>query len=42
MERSNIERPLFRKFKTSNIKITKVELFDFFFQIYLLFLRLFE
>ena len=25
----NLERPIFRKFETSNIKITKVELFDF-------------
>ena len=30
LERSNVERPIFRKFETSNIKITKVELFDFF------------
>ena len=43
LERPNVERPIFRKFETSNIKITKVELFDFFvFQIYFLFLRLFE
>ena len=30
LERPNVERPIFRKFKTSNIEITKVELFDFF------------
>ena len=29
LERPNIERPVFRKFETSNIEITKVELFDF-------------
>ena len=29
LERLNIERPVFRKFETSNIEITKVELFDF-------------
>ena len=29
LERPNIERPIFRKFGTSNIEITKVELFDF-------------
>ena len=28
--RPNVERPIFRKFETSNIEITKVELFDFF------------
>ena len=27
--RPNVERPIFRKFETSNIEITKVELFDF-------------
>ena len=30
LERPNIEWPIFRKFEASNIKITKVELFDFF------------
>ena len=30
LERPNVERPIFRKFDSSNIKITKVELFDFF------------
>ena len=30
LERPNVEWPIFRKFETSNIKITKVELFDFF------------
>ena len=29
LERSNVERPIFRNFEISNIKITKVELFDF-------------
>ena len=29
LERPNVERPIFRKFETSNIVITKVELFDF-------------
>ena len=29
LERLNVERPIFRKFETSNIEITKVELFDF-------------
>ena len=29
-ERLNVERPIFRKFETSNIKITKVELFGVF------------
>ena len=29
LERPNIERPIFPKFETSNIEITKVELFDF-------------
>ena len=29
LERPNVERPIFRKFETSNIEITKVELFDF-------------
>ena len=28
LERPNVERPTFRKFETSNVKITKVELFD--------------
>ena len=28
-ERPNVDRPIFRKFDTSNIEITKVELFDF-------------
>ena len=27
-ERRNIERPIFRNFKTANVKITKYELFD--------------
>ena len=30
LKRPNVERPIFRKFVTSNIEITKVELFDFF------------
>ena len=30
LERPNVERPIFPKFETSNIEITKVELFDFF------------
>ena len=30
LERSDVERPIFRKFETSNIEITKVKLFDFF------------
>ena len=43
LERPNVERPIFRLFEYSNIKIMKVELFDFFhFQIYFSFLRLFE
>ena len=43
LERPNVERPIFRKFETSNVQITKVELLDFYcFQIYLLYLRLFE
>ena len=29
LERPNVEQPIFRKFETSNIEITKVELFDF-------------
>ena len=29
LERPNVEWPIFRKFETSNIEITKVELFDF-------------
>ena len=29
LERPNVERQIFRKFETSNIEITKVELFDF-------------
>ena len=29
LEGPNVERPIFRKFETSNIEITKVELFDF-------------
>ena len=29
LERPNVERPIFRKFETSNIEITKVVLFDF-------------
>ena len=28
LERPNVERPIFRNFEISNIKITKVELFD--------------
>ena len=28
LERPNVEQPIFRKFETSNIEITKVELFD--------------
>ena len=27
LERPNVERPIFRKFKTSNIEITKVEIY---------------
>ena len=30
MERRNVERPIFRNFKITNIKITKDELFDSF------------
>ena len=30
LERSNVERPIFRTFESWNIEITKVELFDFF------------
>ena len=30
LKRPNVERPVFRKFEISNIKITKVKLFDFF------------
>ena len=30
LERRNVERPIFRNFKTANIKITKYELFDSF------------
>ena len=29
LERPNVQRPIFRKFETSNTEITKVELFDF-------------
>ena len=29
LERPNAEQPIFRKFETSNIEITKVELFGF-------------
>ena len=29
LERPNVERPIFLRFETSNIEITKVELFDF-------------
>ena len=29
LERPNIDRPVFRKFETSNNELTKVELFDF-------------
>ena len=29
LELPNVERPIFRKFETSNIEITKLELFDF-------------
>ena len=29
LERPNVERPIFRDFEISNIKITKVNLFDF-------------
>ena len=28
LQRSNVERPIFRNFEISNIEITKVELFD--------------
>ena len=31
LERPNVEQPIFRKFETSNIEMTKVELFDFLF-----------
>ena len=30
LEQPNVERPIFRNFQISNIKITKDELFDFF------------
>ena len=30
LERRNVERPIFRNFKITNIKITKYELFDSF------------
>ena len=29
LERTDVERSIFRKFETSNIEITKVELYDF-------------
>ena len=29
LERPNVERPIFRKFETSNIEITKVEFYKF-------------
>ena len=41
LERSNVERPIFRKFETSNIEKTKVQLFGFL-KMYFLYLRLFE
>ena len=31
LEWPNVERPIFRKFKTTNIAIAKEELFDYFF-----------
>ena len=31
LERRNVERPIFRNFKITNIKITKDELFDSFY-----------
>ena len=37
LERTNVERPIFRKSETSNIEITKIGLLDFFFQIYFLY-----
>ena len=40
IEWSNVERPGFRNFKTTNIKITKDELFHFF--IHLFIFSLFE
>ena len=36
LERTKVERPIFRKSETSNIEITKIGLLDFFFQIYFL------
>ena len=30
LERTNVERPIFQKFETSNIEITKVGLLDYF------------
>ena len=39
LEQPNIERPVFRKFETSNNEITKVEFFDF---LYFFKLRYFE
>ena len=30
LQRSNVERPIFRNFKIRNIKITKDELFEYF------------
>ena len=43
LERINVKWLMFRKFETSNIETTKVELYDFFcFWIYFLCLRLFE
>ena len=41
LERTNVERPIFRKFETSNIEIMTVGLVNFF-QISFLYLRLFQ
>ena len=37
LERPNVEQPIFRKFETSNIEIMKVELFDFFQNLFVIF-----
>ena len=41
LERPNVEQPIFRKFETSNIEIIKVELFDFFQNLFLIFTSVF-
>ena len=33
LERPNVERPIFRTLETSNIETTKVDLFDFLFEL---------